>query len=234
MKKLLLLFAVSLSMQNSAFAAGRSGVLANFRQLPVVQRVGEVLQGTGSSLARKAVALGMLAAAACITIGCGEDSIDALTKEDMLENTNNHYVGRHIYFVSSSTGEYNVGYVLGVSDDHRFFLVQLGNGTELTVSEHIIGGELLIGYPDVGAPVELVGKTSDEIVSGVITAAYGDYEKKRSYHKIKTEDSDYSYSRYYETVDGRVAVAGGFVVKLDYSGEEVFVPAGSIVAWLEY
>ena len=79
MKKLLL-FAVSLS-QNSAFAAGRSGVLANFRQLPVVQRVGEVLQGTGSSLARKAVALGMLAAAACSTIGCGEDSIDALTKE---------------------------------------------------------------------------------------------------------------------------------------------------------
>ena len=43
-----MMFAVSLAMQNSAFAAGRSGVLANFRQLPGVQRVGEVLQGTGS------------------------------------------------------------------------------------------------------------------------------------------------------------------------------------------
>ena len=151
----------------------------------------------------------------------------------MLENTDNHYVGGTYTSRGSSTGEHQVGYVLGVSDDHRFFLVQLTDGTDLTISEHVIGGELLVGYPDVGAPVELVGTSSDEILSGVIAAASGDYEKiGRSYYEKNRSDDFYSYS--YHISGDRMAVASGFVVRLDHSGEEVFVPVGSIVAWLEY
>ena len=234
MKTLLgLIFVASLILQDSAFAMGRSGVFAKFKQLPAVQRVGEVWQGTGRGLAHKALALGLLGLATCGTIGCGGDGIDGISRADMLENTNNYYVGRHVYFVWSSTGEYKMGYVLGVSDDHEFFLVQLEDGTELTVSEHVIGGELLVGHTDVGAPVELVGKTSNEILSGVITAAYGDYEEVGGVHQKIIEDGEDGYYYYYSYIgDDRVAVASGFVVRLDDSGEEVFVPAGNITAWL--
>ena len=66
-----LVFCIMFSMHSNAYAARQGGVLTKLRQLPVVQRVAEVWQGTSRGLAIKVVAFGIFTAASCGMMGCG-------------------------------------------------------------------------------------------------------------------------------------------------------------------
>ena len=190
---LLMMLAVSLAMQDSAFAAGRGGVFTKFKQLPVVQRLGEVVQGTSSRLAYKALAVGMLAAAACGMTGCGGDDVDnrmgreeppcaetvlsepvLSEREEMLQGTKlAFYTYRHVYFFWGDKGEVERGYVIANSnesfshDDNEWYaakyLVQLADGSEQIIRSKQIGGFMFRHSISVGEAVELLGDTTNEL-----------------------------------------------------------------------
>ena len=219
----LVLFTVSPAMPDSSFAASRSGVLAKFRQLPVVQRAVEVWQGTGSSLARKALAFGMLAAVTCGQIGCsGREEPENINRENILqEDYFRHSLEAQNVFLFADDGRVYLGHVLGgnvYDPGDWYFVVRLTDGTEEIVHEDQIGGLMITDSSTIGAPVEIIGDTTDEILTGVVKSVYGNEKKQYNI------DRSYSWWEY---------VAEWYLVRLD-SGEERLVPAGSIVAWLNY
>lgn len=211
---------IMFSMHSSTFAAKQGGALTKLKQLPVVQRTGEALQGTGSSLMYKALAFSMLATATCGTMGCGGDNDPGQTRRaTILHSGESHaYLGKNVYLFSDDGGAY-LGHVLGAysrSNGDFIFLVQLTDGTEEIVHEGQIGGHMLAESPDIGAPVEIIGDKTDDILRGIIKSAYGDTER-----------------RYYHNTTIYEPVAYWYLVRLD-SGKERLVPVASIVAWLEY
>ena len=220
---LVLLFTVSPAMPDSSFAASHSGVLAKFRQLPVVQRAIEVWQGTGRSLARKTLVFGMLAVVTCGPIGCDHsDGPEDISRKSILKEDGVRHVleNQNVYLFADDGGVY-LGHVLGGNDydpGDWYFLVRLMDGTEEIVHEDQIGGQMIPDSPDLGAPVEIIGDTTDEILTGVVKSVYGNEQKQRGLN-------------YWEVY--WVPVAEWYLVRLD-SGEERLVPVGSIVAWLSY
>ena len=179
-----LMFAVSLAMQASAVTARQGGVFAKFGQLPVVQRVAEVWQGTGHNLARKTLVLGMLIAAACAMPGCGNDEgeggveVNSL-RERMIADQGHFYSDKHIYFWTDASGNVERGYVLG----YRYngaggstFLIQSLDGTEQIIDDEQISGHMFNDHPDVGKAVDLRGDKVDESMTGIITAVYGYFD----------------------------------------------------------
>lgn len=252
-----LVFFIMFSMHSNALAARHDGVFAKFRQLPVVQHAIEAYQGIGSDLARKALGLGMLFAATCGTMSCGEvdysdeysrestqqvqeysviplgaltdtsvstlrvQKVQKYSREDILQAKLRSYssslIHKDVYLISDD-GRFYLGNVLHgryYQPGDWFFLVRRADGTEEVVHEDRIGGYILTSSPDIGAPVEIIGDKTDDILTGVIISAYGEKVKKYSLYG----------DPYYEPV------AYMYLVRLDSWGERL-VPAGSIVAWL--
>ena len=221
---LVLMFAVSLAMQANIAAARQGGVFTKLRQLPVVQRATEVWQGTSRDLATRIVAISILTASFCTIAGCGDEDrgygeIEEITSEAILNSESSHeYIGQNIYLLSAD-GEPYLGYVLGSgylgNRNSYYHLVKLMDGTEDIVSDERVGGVMIVGSPDIGLPVKIIGDRTDEIMTGIISSVYGVEKEQYSRHGTS----------YWELV------AELYIVKLD-SGEERFVPASSIVAWL--
>lgn len=229
------LFFIMLGMQGRAFAVGHGGMFTKIWQ-PVVRGATVYLRSTGNGLMHKTLTLVMLGLTFCGTMSCSRDDLsddDALLneavqlsevaplseREVMLQSGWHYYTWKHIYFLVNGSGEIDLGYVLGherKSDTLvNLFLVQLTDKSELVVHKAQIGGEMLVGNPDVGAPVELVGERTDERLTGIITAAYGDYETEQLWEGTELTNQ----------------VVELYVVRLD-SGEEAIVPKGSILTWL--
>ena len=243
-----LMFAVSLATQASAVVATQGGVFTKFRQLPVVQRVAEVWQGTGRYLARNTLALGMLTFVACGGItGCGEDDVvkdvsmadcgeskdeivlkpEKSMREIMLANQDHYYSEKHIFFWIDGSGTMKRGRVIGYrwsSDaDEYTFLVQSVDGSEEIIRYQQIAGKMFHSSPNNGRAVELQGDKVDERLTGIVTASYGYVKRWDEWEGNKWGG---------EMVERTEAKTTYLVVKLD-SGEEVFVPLGKILAWLD-